>query len=191
MRVDLSAADFLIPETSYRVYCFAEDNWPTDAISASVRSQSYGGHPSMPNKVSLEDVLNFSSAGMFSSILNMSCWEEYLCVWRMVGTDGNVSIRIDTFHETTNFRMPGDTVSFIPSTLDISPPSFTLLEIQDRKFGRFAERSILKSTELGSPFYQDLCNRCHSRKRLCSNECLQNVFESSWSHPGLAGPNST
>ena len=65
MRIDLSAADFLIPETSYRVYCFAEDNWPTDAISASVRSQSYGSHPSMPNKVSLEDVLNFSSAGMF------------------------------------------------------------------------------------------------------------------------------
>ena len=112
--------------------------------------------------------------GVLVCVADGGDWREWCQIWK-------VSTRIDTFHETTNFRMPGDTVSFIPSTLDISPPSFTLLEIQDSKFGRFAERSILKSTELGSPFYQDLCNRCHSRKRLCSNECLQNVFESSWS----------
>ena len=64
LRSDRSAADSLVPETFYRVYCFAEDDWPTETISASVRSQSYVS-PSLPNKVSLDDVLNFSSSSMF------------------------------------------------------------------------------------------------------------------------------
>ncbi|CAJ1402439.1 unnamed protein product [Effrenium voratum] len=83
LRKDLFAADSLIPETSYYVYCFAEDDWPANAAGALVHSQSYGPDPQQPNKVSLEDVLNFSNMEM------------------------------------------------LPTTLDVAPPSFTILEIQD------------------------------------------------------------
>lgn len=66
LRKDLSAADALTSETAYHVYCFAEDDWPSDAQGAARRSQSYVSHPAEPNKVTLEDVLNFSSAGLLS-----------------------------------------------------------------------------------------------------------------------------
>ncbi|CAE7498925.1 unnamed protein product [Symbiodinium natans] len=62
IRKDLAAADPLIPETGYHIYCFAEDDWPEEAAAAAIRSQSYTGDVTIPNKVSLEDVLNFSDS---------------------------------------------------------------------------------------------------------------------------------
>ena len=68
-----SAADPLMPETNYHIYCFAEDDWPADAMGATIRSQSYSGNTAMPNKVSLNDVLNFSdsAAGEFAAALQL------------------------------------------------------------------------------------------------------------------------
>ena len=58
-----------MPETNYHIYCFAEDDWPADAMGATIRSQSYTGSTAIPNKVSLDDVLNFSdsAAGEFTA----------------------------------------------------------------------------------------------------------------------------
>ena len=102
LRKDLSAADSLIPETSYYVYCFAEDDWPANAAGALVHSQSYGPDPQQPNKVSLEDVLNFSGPSMLILFSQMFSWTS---------SPGNMEM--------------------LPTTLDVAPPSFTILEIQD------------------------------------------------------------
>ena len=126
LRSDLSAADSLVPETFYRVYCFAEDDWPAEAIGVSVRSQSYVSHPSLPNKVSLDDVLNFSSASMFIMFARLRvCVETVIsCIYHVISKSEIQEVNYFTL-------LPGDTFPFVPSTLDVSPPSFTLLEIQE------------------------------------------------------------
>ncbi|CAK8993859.1 unnamed protein product [Durusdinium trenchii] len=142
LRKDLSAADALTSETAYHVYCFAEDDWPSDAQGAARRSQSYVSHPAEPNKVTLEDVLNFSST--FSS----------------------------------------------PTTLDVSPPSFTLLQVQDPTALNTQIEVVFALNEAGTAYCRPL--RSDSAEAAKAMD-LNVIISAGWSarHDPLTSENSS